>query len=76
MALLFNEQRLGGSGVEYNEPRGHANMVRDQLTIDPSRWKPVALVLPVRPLCPQLVKELGGGLFFEALQGDSGPDTR
>src|SRR6266581_9794685 len=34
MALLFNGW---GFGVEYNEPRGHAHMVRDQLEIDPSR---------------------------------------
>ena len=31
MALLFNGW---GFGVEYNEPRGHANMIRDQLAVD------------------------------------------
>ena len=34
MALLFNGW---GFGVEYNEPRGHAYMIRDQLDIDASR---------------------------------------
>ena len=36
MALLFNGW---GFGAEYNEPRGHANMIRDQLEIDSSRLK-------------------------------------
>ena len=31
MALLFNGW---GFGTEYNEPRGHANMIRDQLAVD------------------------------------------
>ena len=34
LALLFNGW---GFGIEYNEPRGHAYMVIDQLEIDPSR---------------------------------------
>ena len=35
-ALLFNGW---GFGVEYNEPRGHLNMLKDQADVDPSRVK-------------------------------------
>jgi nitrite reductase (cytochrome c-552) len=61
MALLFNGW---GFGVEYNEPRGHANMVRDQLTIDPSRVKAGGSCLTCKtPYAPQLVKKLGVDYF-------------
>ncbi len=57
MALLFNGW---GFGVEYNEPRGHANMVRDQLEIDPSRIKAGGVCLSCKtPYAPKLEKEMG-----------------
>jgi len=34
IALLFNGW---GFGIEYNEPRGHVYMMKDQAEIDPSR---------------------------------------
>ncbi|MHC1712411.1 MAG: ammonia-forming cytochrome c nitrite reductase subunit c552 [Solidesulfovibrio sp.] len=57
MALLFNGW---GFGVEYNEPRGHAYMLRDQLEIDSSRLKAGGVCLSCKtPYAPMLVKELG-----------------
>lgn len=57
MALLFNGW---GFGVEYNEPRGHAHMVRDQLEIDATRLKSGGVCLSCKtPYAPQLQKELG-----------------
>ncbi len=57
MALLFNGW---GFGVEYNEPRGHAYMVRDQLEIDASRLKAGGVCLSCKtPYAPKLQKELG-----------------
>jgi nitrite reductase (cytochrome c-552) len=57
MALLFNGW---GFGVEYNEPRGHANMLRDQLEIDPSRIKAGGVCLSCKtPYAPRLEKEMG-----------------
>lgn len=57
MALLFNGW---GFGVEYNEPRGHAYMVRDQLEIDPSRIKAGGVCLTCKtPYAPKLEKEMG-----------------
>ncbi|AJE02293.1 ammonia-forming cytochrome c nitrite reductase subunit c552 [Geobacter pickeringii] len=57
MALLFNGW---GFGVEYNEPRGHAYMVRDQLEIDASRLKAGGVCLTCKtPYAPRLQKELG-----------------
>ncbi len=56
MALLFNGW---GFGVEYNEPRGHAYMVRDQLEIDPSRIKAGGVCLTCKtPYAPRLEKEM------------------
>ncbi len=56
MALLFNGW---GFGVEYNEPRGHAFMVRDQLEIDPSRIKAGGVCLTCKtPYAPKLEKEM------------------
>jgi nitrite reductase (cytochrome c-552) len=61
MALLFNGW---GFGVEYNEPRGHAFMVRDQLEIDPSRVKAGGACLTCKtPYAPSLVKEKGLDYF-------------
>ncbi|MCX5883144.1 MAG: ammonia-forming cytochrome c nitrite reductase subunit c552 [Deltaproteobacteria bacterium] len=57
MALLFNGW---GFGAEYNEPRGHANMIRDQLEIDSSRLKAGGVCLTCKtPYAPKLQKELG-----------------
>jgi len=56
MALLFNGW---GFGVEYNEPRGHAYMVRDQLEVDPSRIKAGGVCLTCKtPYAPKLAKEM------------------
>ncbi len=57
MALLFNGW---GFGVEYNEPRGHANMLRDQLEIDASRLKAGGVCLSCKtPYAPGLRREMG-----------------
>lgn len=57
MALLFNGW---GFGVEYNEPRGHANMVLDQLEVDASRIKAGGVCLTCKtPYAPKLQKEMG-----------------
>ena len=57
MALLFNGW---GFGVAYNEPRGHAFMIRDQLEIDASRLKSGGVCLSCKtPYAPRLEKELG-----------------
>ncbi len=57
MALLFNGW---GFGVEYNEPRGHAKMVLDQVDIDPSRVKAGGVCLTCKsPYAPALEKEKG-----------------
>ena len=61
MALLFNGW---GFGVEYNEPRGHANMLRDQLNVDPSRVKAGGVCLTCKtPYAPKLAKEAGLNYF-------------
>ncbi|OIO01983.1 MAG: cytochrome C nitrite reductase [Desulfovibrionaceae bacterium CG1_02_65_16] len=57
MALLFNGW---GFGVEYNEPKGHARMLRDQLDVDASRLKSGGVCLSCKtPYAPQMQKELG-----------------
>ncbi len=57
MALLFNGW---GFGVEYNEPRGHAYMLRDQLEIDSSRLGAGGVCLSCKtPYAPKLQKEMG-----------------
>jgi len=57
MALLFNGW---GFGVEYNEPRGHAYMIRDQLEVDPSRIKAGGVCLTCKtPYAPRLEKDMG-----------------
>ncbi|HEX9024816.1 MAG TPA: ammonia-forming cytochrome c nitrite reductase subunit c552 [Geobacteraceae bacterium] len=61
MALLFNGW---GFGVEYNEPRGHAHMVRDQLMVDPSRVKSGGVCLTCKtPYAVQLQREMGKSYF-------------
>ncbi|KAF0231756.1 MAG: ammonia-forming cytochrome c nitrite reductase subunit c552 [Humidesulfovibrio sp.] len=57
MALLFNGW---GFGVEYNEPKGHARMVRDQIEVDASRIKAGGVCLSCKsPYSVQLQKQLG-----------------
>ena len=57
MALLFSGW---GFGVEYNEPKGHANMVRDQLEIDASRIKAGGVCLSCKtPYAAGLQKQMG-----------------
>lgn len=57
MALLFNGW---GFGVEYNEPRGHAHMLRDQLEVDATRIKAGGVCLSCKtPYAPGLQKEMG-----------------
>jgi nitrite reductase (cytochrome c-552) len=57
MSLLFSGF---GFGVEYNEPRGHALMVIDQLDIDAGRVKAGGVCLTCKtPYAPKLEKELG-----------------
>ncbi len=57
LALLFNGW---GFGIEYNEPRGHAYMVIDQLDIDAGRVKAGGVCLTCKsPYAPKLEKEMG-----------------
>jgi len=57
MALLYNGW---GFGVEYNEPRGHAYMVRDQVEIDASRIGAGGVCLSCKsPYAPGLQKQMG-----------------
>lgn len=57
MAVLYNGW---GFGIEYNEPRGHAYMVQDQVDIDPSRVKPGGVCLTCKsPSHNRLEKEMG-----------------
>ncbi|MCX5871064.1 MAG: ammonia-forming cytochrome c nitrite reductase subunit c552 [Deltaproteobacteria bacterium] len=60
-ALLFNGW---GFGVEYNEPRGHLNMLKDQADVDPSRVKAGGVCLTCKtPYAPQLEKKMGKDYF-------------
>lgn len=57
MALLFSGW---GFGVEYNEPRGHAYMLKDQIDIDSSRVGAGGVCLTCKtPYAPTLEKEKG-----------------
>ncbi len=57
MALLY---KGWGFGIEYNEPRGHFYMLKDQLEIDPSRVKAGGVCLTCKsPYAGKLEKELG-----------------
>ena len=61
MALLFDGW---GFGVEYNEPRGHANMIRDQLEVDAARLKSGGVCLSCKtPYAPKLQKEMGADYY-------------
>ncbi|MBU2621627.1 MAG: ammonia-forming cytochrome c nitrite reductase subunit c552 [Proteobacteria bacterium] len=66
MALLFNGW---GFGVEYNEPRGHANMLRDQLEVDSSRIGAGGVCLSCKtPYAPSLQKEMGPDYYRRPLR--------
>ncbi len=61
LALLFNGW---GFGIEYNEPRGHAHMLRDQLDVDSSRVKAGGVCLSCKtPYAPGLQKTKGMDYF-------------
>lgn len=63
MPLLFNGW---GFGVEYNEPRGHANMIKDQLAVDPSRLKSGGACLTCKtPFAPKMHQEMGVAYFSD-----------
>ena len=64
LALLFNGW---GFGVAYNEPRGHAYMIKDQLEIDASRIGAGGVCLTCKtPYAPRLVKEMGTSYFKDS----------
>ncbi|OGW63223.1 MAG: cytochrome C nitrite reductase [Nitrospirae bacterium RBG_16_64_22] len=71
-----NEDRIGpwpfqfilwdgwGMGVEYNEPNGHIDMLRDQIAVDPSRKKAGGVCLTCKsPYVPELKEKLGVDYF-------------
>ncbi len=61
MALLFSGW---GFGVEYNEPKGHAHMVRDQLEVDSSRLKSGGVCLTCKtPYAPDLEKQMAADYY-------------
>jgi nitrite reductase (cytochrome c-552) len=62
MALLFSGW---GFGVEYNEPRGHAYMIKDQLSIDEARLKAGGVCLTCKtPYATKLEAELGPAYYY------------
>ncbi len=62
LALLFHGW---GFGVEYNEPRGHAYMIKDQLEISPERIGAGGVCLTCKtPYAPKLEKELGTAYYY------------
>jgi nitrite reductase (cytochrome c-552) len=57
LSLLFNGW---GFGIEYNEPRGHAYMVIDQIDVDAGRVKAGGVCLTCKsPYATKLEKEMG-----------------
>ena len=66
IALLFNGW---GFGIEYNEPRGHVYMMKDQAEIDPSRLKGGGACLTCKtPYAPQLAQKQGVTYFSQPYQ--------
>ncbi|ACD94765.1 ammonia-forming cytochrome c nitrite reductase subunit c552 [Trichlorobacter lovleyi] len=64
IALLFNGW---GFGIEYNEPRGHVYMMKDQKEIDPSRLKGGGACLTCKtPYAPQLAQKQGVTYFSQS----------
>jgi nitrite reductase (cytochrome c-552) len=63
LALLYNGW---GFGVEYNEPRGHAYMIKDQLESSPERLVAGGVCLTCKtPYAPQLEKEMGLEYYYK-----------
>ena len=63
MALLFNGW---GFGVEYNEPRGHAYMLKDQLEIDAKRVGAGGVCLSCKsPYAPILENRMGPDFYMK-----------
>ncbi len=61
MALLFNGW---GFGVEYNEPRGHSFMLKDQLAIDAKRVGAGGVCLTCKtPYAPMLEETMGEDFY-------------
>ena len=53
-----------GMGVEYNEPNGHTDMLKDQLLIDAARRKGRrCLSYMQKSVCADIKREDGNGLF-------------
>lgn len=64
IALLFNGW---GFGIEYNEPRGHVYMMKDQKEIDPSRLKGGGACLTCKtPYAPILAQKQGVTYFSQS----------
>jgi nitrite reductase (cytochrome c-552) len=62
LALLFHGF---GFGVEYNEPRGHAYMIKDQLDIAGERLGAGGVCLTCKtPYAAQLEKEMGPAYYY------------
>jgi nitrite reductase (cytochrome c-552) len=62
LALLFSGF---GFAVEYNEPRGHAYMIKDQLEIDEARLKAGGVCLTCKtPYAPKLEQEMGQAYYY------------
>ncbi|MFO0754162.1 MAG: ammonia-forming cytochrome c nitrite reductase subunit c552 [Thermodesulfovibrionales bacterium] len=62
-----------GMGIEYNEPNGHTEMLKDQLAIDPSRRKAGGVCLTCKsPYSPDLRERLKEDYFrqpYEKVHG-------
>jgi nitrite reductase (cytochrome c-552) len=66
LALLFNGW---GFGIEYNEPRGHAHMISDQLEVDAARVKAGGVCLTCKtPYAPKLEKDMGKDYYSKPYQ--------
>lgn len=61
LALLYNGWAFGS---EYKEPRGHLHMVKDQLEVDPGRYKAGGSCLTCKtPYAPILQQQMGKEYF-------------
>ena len=64
LAVLLNGI---GYGFEFTEPRGHANMIKDQLHVDPARVKAGGSCLSCKtPYAPALYGTLGEDYFRQS----------
>lgn len=56
-----------GFGIEFNEPRGHTLMLKDQLDVDASRRKSGGVCLSCKtPYAPELKEQMGVSYFKDA----------